>query len=62
LIHDPDSAVARVREYAATGQIRALDGTEIALTLQTLCVHGDSPGAVELARAVSRVLRLWRRA
>lgn len=62
LIHDPEDAVARVREYAATGQIRALDETEITLTLQTLCIHGDSPDAVEMARAVSRELRWWRRA
>lgn len=62
LIHDPESAVGRVKEYAETGQIGACDGTKLALRLQTLCVHGDSPGAVEMARAVSRVLRLWRRA
>lgn len=61
LLHDPERAVARVNEYAKTGLICACDGTKIALNLQTFCVHGDSPGAVEMAEAVAGVVRLWRR-
>jgi 5-oxoprolinase (ATP-hydrolysing) subunit A len=49
-----DSAVvaARAVRMAAEGLVEASDGSTIALRADTLCLHGDTPGAVEHARAV----------
>ncbi len=35
-----------------TGTITAVDGTRIELSVESICVHGDSPGATQIARAV----------
>jgi UPF0271 protein len=40
----------------AEGRVKAIDGTEIELEAQTLCVHGDTPGAVDLVRAIRQKL------
>lgn len=56
VIHDPAlvaaRAVAMVRERAVT----AIDGSRVALTVDTICVHGDTPGAAALARALREAL------
>ena len=36
-----------------TGQVTAIDGTQIAVSVESVCVHGDSPGAVQIATAVA---------
>ena len=35
-----------------SGRITAIDGTQIAVSVESVCVHGDSPGAVQIATAV----------
>jgi UPF0271 protein len=37
---------------ATEGRVETADGDEVAVRVRSLCVHGDTPGAVELARAV----------
>ena len=37
---------------AGNGRVRARNGSEIALQVDTICVHGDTPGAAGLAQAV----------
>jgi UPF0271 protein len=32
------------------GKIRAVDGSDVAVRPETICLHGDTPGAVEFAR------------
>jgi UPF0271 protein len=39
-----------------TGRVTAIDGTEIALAIDTLCLHGDTPGAPLLAAGVREAL------
>ena len=56
VIHDADRAARRVVTMATTGRVEALDGTEIALEFDTICVHGDNPHAVAMARAVRAAL------
>jgi UPF0271 protein len=34
------------------GRVAAADGSMIAITVESVCVHGDSPGAVQIANAV----------
>lgn len=52
VIHDPAVVAARMARLASAGEIEAVDGSIIRLRAQSICVHGDSPGAVSIARAV----------
>ncbi len=52
LVDDPRAAAARARSFAVDGGVTAVDGTWVAIDVQTLCVHGDHPGAAARARAV----------
>lgn len=56
LLHDPDEVAARVVGLTTTGRLTAIDGTEVAVTADSVCLHGDSPGAVAMARAVRAAL------
>lgn len=56
LVHDPAAAVDRALELAETGRVAAHDGTRVDLDADSLCLHGDTPGAVDLARAVRAAL------
>jgi UPF0271 protein len=49
LLHDPGEAAARVLRMLREHVVRAVDGTEIAIHVDTICVHGDTPEAVEFA-------------
>ena len=55
LLADPDEAAAQARSLAR-GAVAALDGSVLTLWVDTLCIHGDSPGAVAIARAVRAAL------
>jgi UPF0271 protein len=46
----------RMVQMLITGRMRSVDGAEIAVTAQSICVHGDSPGAVTMAVAVRKAL------
>jgi 5-oxoprolinase (ATP-hydrolysing) subunit A len=52
IVHDVGSVVRRGVRMAAEGKVVTTDGTEIALRVDTICIHGDTPGALELVRAV----------
>jgi UPF0271 protein len=52
VLHDPVSVAARAVRLVVTGQVEASDGSAIAVSARSLCVHGDSPGAVSMATAV----------
>jgi len=52
VLHDPDLVADRVLELVTTGSVAAIDGTPVAIAARSICVHGDSPGAVAMARAV----------
>ncbi len=56
LLHDPDEVAARVVGLVTTGRLTAADGTEIEVSAESVCVHGDSPGAVAMATAVRSAL------
>ncbi len=49
---DPEAVVARSVTLARTGVVASLAGTPLAVRARSLCVHGDTPGAVDLARRV----------
>jgi len=52
VMHDADAVVARAVRMVKDKQVVALDGSVIPLQADTICLHGDTPGAAELARAV----------
>lgn len=53
---DPAAAAAQAVRIAVEGRVSAFGGRELALVARTICVHGDSPGAVAVARAVHAAL------
>jgi len=56
LISDPSVAAARAVEIATQGSVAAVDGTRVAVRAESICCHGDTPGAVEIAAAVRSAL------
>ena len=56
VLHDPEQVAARAVAMATEGRVETVDGGEVAVEIRSLCVHGDTPGAVDLARAVRSAL------
>lgn len=56
VVHDTDEVVARSLKLATEGKVIAVDGTEIDFSADSICLHGDTAGAVELAAAVRGAL------
>jgi UPF0271 protein len=52
LLHNPDVAAERVIRMLRDGVVRAVDGTDVPVAADTICVHGDTPEAVEFVRAL----------
>jgi UPF0271 protein len=52
VLHDPDQVADRMLDWTRTGELTAIDGSRVRLRADSICVHGDSPGAVDMARAV----------
>lgn len=52
VVPDPDFVANRVLQVATTGSVTAWDGTVVPVEAESVCVHGDSPGSVALARSV----------
>lgn len=56
LLHDPTEVAARMVRLVTDALITAADGTDVAVRARSICTHGDSPGAVDMARAVRAAL------
>jgi len=52
VLHDPELVAARMVRLATDGEIEAADGSLLRLDAQSICVHGDSPAAVAMARRI----------
>jgi UPF0271 protein len=50
LLHDPKEAASRVLRMLREGKVRSVEGRDVEVRGETICVHGDTPGAVEFAR------------
>lgn len=57
VLHDPDLVADRVLRIASLGEVEAVDGTVLRVAPHSVCVHGDTPGAVRIAREVAQRLR-----
>jgi UPF0271 protein len=56
LLDDPDEAAAQAVSIARDGKVTAFDGSRLAVAADTLCIHGDTPGADHIAAAVRKAL------
>jgi 5-oxoprolinase (ATP-hydrolysing) subunit A len=56
VIHDPEKVRDRVLKLVKTGKMTSIDGHEMAVKADTLCVHGDTPGAWQLAKTIREAL------
>lgn len=56
VLHDAIQIADRVLAMVQTGRTIAVDGSSTAVVAKSICVHGDSPGAVEIAQAVRQRL------
>lgn len=56
VLEDPDVVAARVVRLVTDGVVEAVDGSAVAVDAESVCVHGDTPGAVGMARAVRSAL------
>lgn len=56
LLDDPAAAADRVFRMLREDKVRAIDGSDVAIRAETICVHGDTPRAVEFARELRLAL------
>jgi UPF0271 protein len=57
LIRDPGEAGRQALQIVERGTVTAHDGNEVPVNAQTICIHGDTPGASKIAAAVAQTLR-----
>jgi 5-oxoprolinase (ATP-hydrolysing) subunit A len=56
VIDDVHAVAARALRMATDGSVEAVDGSEVRVDARSICVHGDTPGAVEMARMIRMLL------
>ncbi|HET8994403.1 MULTISPECIES: 5-oxoprolinase subunit PxpA [unclassified Rhodococcus (in: high G+C Gram-positive bacteria)] len=56
VLHDPDLVAQRVLRMVTEGVVTAIDGTDVRVDPQSVCIHGDSPDATAMAVAVRALL------
>jgi UPF0271 protein len=52
VLHDTEAVVQRAVRMAVDGRVAAIDGSEMVMRVETICTHGDTPGAQALTRAL----------
>ncbi|NTW35208.1 MAG: 5-oxoprolinase subunit PxpA [Syntrophobacteraceae bacterium] len=57
VIHDLDAVCSRLLKLLDSGRMECIDGGEIPLQADTLCVHGDTPGAWRIAASIRQLLK-----
>jgi 5-oxoprolinase (ATP-hydrolysing) subunit A len=56
MVTDADEVAERAVDFALRARVKAITGDYIPMPVQSLCVHSDSPGATDLARAAAEAL------
>jgi UPF0271 protein len=56
VLHDAHEVAARMLRLVTEGVVEAIDGSTVRIEAESLCVHGDSPGAVAMAAGVRALL------
>lgn len=57
VLSDADAVADRIVRLAETGTLIAVDGSQLHLDAESVCVHSDSPGALDMARAIRERLQ-----
>ncbi|GAB1716281.1 MAG: LamB/YcsF [Nitrobacter sp.] len=57
VLHDADAIAQRVVKMIQSGEVISITGKPIRTRMDTVCIHGDTPGAVEIARILCKALR-----
>jgi len=57
LIEDPLTVGMRVRQFIERSTVTAVDGTQLKIHADTICVHSDTAGAIEIVRSVRNALQ-----
>lgn len=56
VLHDPVAIAERVRRIVLEGVVDAIDGSRVTVRADSVCVHGDTPAAVDMATEIRRLL------
>lgn len=56
VLHDAEAVATRMVRLAQEGVVQAIDGSDVAVRAESICVHGDSPGAIAMAQATRAAL------
>jgi UPF0271 protein len=56
IVEDPDEVVSRVVSMVRQQTVTAIDGSRVSVEIDTICVHGDTPGAADLAKRIRQAL------
>ncbi len=56
VLHDAEQVAQRMLRLVQTGEVEAIDGSVTCIEADSICVHGDSPGAIQMAREVRQLL------
>ena len=57
VLHDPKMIAERVARMMQDGAVVSVTGKVIKMRIDTVCIHGDTPGAVDIARGVKKALQ-----
>lgn len=58
MIHDKEEALTRIKRMVLEGKVTAIDGTDIPIKADSICVHGDNPEAVSFVKYIKESLEL----
>jgi 5-oxoprolinase (ATP-hydrolysing) subunit A len=56
LLHDPGVAAQQALQIVERGEVIAANGSSVRVDARTLCIHGDTPGAAEIAKEIHQAL------
>ena len=56
VLHDAEQVARRMLRLVQSGEVEAIDGSVTRVEADSICVHGDSPGAIQMAREVRQLL------
>ena len=56
IIHDAEQAAARVIQMLNNKTITSISGQKISMNVDTVCVHGDNPAAVDMAKKIRQII------
>lgn len=57
VLHDHDAVAAKVLKFVKEGKVQTIEGSDIELRAETICVHGDNPKAVALVKKIRETLK-----